>query len=334
VRLLTLIVVVVAAEFTLLPTLALCQEEKKKSEIPPSGIVTLDLSARSFGATPLPFDVPFQLRGKVAPKTSAILARYGLLDTATGRDQIAQTELGCTLWTRELPRDSSRAAESEFVLDFPIRLRADKEYLFVFTLYEPLTGALPAQAESPRCNFYEQLKRAGPVTFLTTDSLSIRGSTRTEYKQRFDTDVGFLVTGGARYRGIASGVHFHLWPINKSADLADFNFVESLQRRISIFGGLAVTKLGTGIEVDHLLGLGSPMLGVGFRGPLYWRGFAPGPDWAIRPMRLNAGVIWFKQDPANPVVDESETRFDLFVSASYDLDILGILGPFASLLPK
>jgi hypothetical protein len=337
VRPLVFIAVVVAAGTFLRPAPISSQEEKEKSEIRPSGTVTVDLSTRSFGATPLPFDVPFQIRGKVAPQTDAIYARYGLRGSGSSTDRI-ESQLGCALWTRELERDSSRAAETEFAVDFPIHpLDADKEYLFEFTLYEPHPKQkLPVQGVAPVCSFFEDQKKVNPSAFMTTDSFSIRASTQTDYTQRFDTDIGIVHSSQAGYTGFASNVHFHLWPLNKSADLADFGFFESLKRRISVFGGLAVTKLGAEEDVTHLMGVGSPMVGLGFRAPFYWQGLEPPflPGWLIRPMRLNAGVIWFNQDDPNPLVDETTVKHDAFVSLSYDVDVKSILGPFVSLLPK
>jgi hypothetical protein len=317
-----------------LPLRAAAQDDKKPPPNP--DVVTVDLRARTLGGT-LPFDQSFDLRGAADTATDAIVLHYGLLKDPDEDDDEFSGTVRCAVWVRQPGR---RALESNFVFDIPsLQLAGNKDYLLQFSLYELTSpGGLKQPADKTACLQRDDITALyqgdSARAVRLSDSVAIRGDTDLEFSQFFDTDLGPVYAPAAGYVGFGSGVHVFFRPVNKKLDLAELGNRESLSRRLTFYLGLAVTELRARDGVDPLLSVGSPMIGFGLRGPLYWRNFQIGPDWAARPTRLNAGVILFKQDDPNPLVDETSTKAGLFISATADLDLKTILGPFVALLPN
>jgi hypothetical protein len=321
-----------------LPCRVAAQDDKKPPPNP--DVVTVDLRARTLGGT-LPFDQEFRLRGPLDTLTEVVTVRYGeLAEASNGTESIAGTPY-CGIWIRQKPlvpgpgpaAGLPRARETQFVLRIPaLRLAQDTDYRFEFALYEVGDQQLRPPPSDTQCMTDAQLQAHLGVAPMKTDEFAINGDTDTEFTQRFDTDVGIVGAPQAGYLGASSGVHFYFWqPINKKLDLAEPKWYKSFGRRVSLYGGLALNELGGGDDVKPAWGVGSPMLGFGFRGPLYWSERTPFA-WALRPMRINAGVIWFKQDDPNPLVDNTSFKLTWFWSATADVDLTAILGPFAALL--
>lgn len=299
---------------------------------PNPDVVTVDLRGRALGGT-LPFDQKLGLRGPLDTLTEVVAVRYERV-TAEGQDEIIG-DPWCGYWIRQKPVGATpRARQTQFALEIPqLRLEPNKDYLFEFRVYEAPDAALQPPPSDTTCMTAPMGTHIPGATL--TDSLVIHGDTHIEFSQRFDTDLGMAWAPGAEYIGATSGVHFFFMrPINKKLDLAELGFWKSIPHRLSLYGGLAVNELGSGNDVKSALSVGSPMLGVGIRGPLYWSKDTPFA-WALRPIRLNTGIIWFEQDDPNPLVDETALKRDWFWSVTADIDLKTILGPFVALLtPK
>jgi hypothetical protein len=319
------------------PARAFAQDDKKPPPNP--DVVTVDLKARTFSGT-LPFDQAFEVRGAVDTATDAIVLRYGVRSMANEDANVFVATPKCAVWVRQAPLQGAavRAPESHFVLDLPSRmLRANNDYLFEFSLYElKQPGSLGQPADDDACMGPVDIAAPSAATTIQlTEVVSIRGDTDMEFTQWFDTDIGFMYAHGAGYKGVASGVHFFLRPVNKKLDLAELGALESIPYRLTPYLGLAVDKLGGGRDVEPAWTVGSPMLGLGFRGPLYWSEDTPlaRMNWILRPIRLNTGIVWFRQDDPNPLVDDKILKHDWFWSITADVDLTTILGPFVALLP-
>lgn len=301
-------------------------------------LITIDLSKRALPDT-LPFGEPFTLTGAVASQTDAVAVRYGDRTRAAPNDSIVRT-LGCHVWVRDVPMDSSRSSQSNFSVDLPFSLRPNRIYLFEIKEYESpgragiaLPPFDPAHPQSD-CKRLNDLHTSHPTAVLLTDSFTIRGQTPTDYKSRFDNDIGVIRSGRFQYVGAVSDIHYYLVPINKNEDLADPNLSssEQLLRRISLMGGLSVARLSSKADVSNVFGIGTPALGFGFRGPLYWPHFQIGGERLrgfFQPMRLTGGFVWVKQKDANPLVTDMHTKRDWFIGLTADVDLKSVLGPFS-----
>lgn len=306
--------------------------------------VTLDLGKRAFTTDTLPFGEPFTVVADVDSGVKAVAIHYGIRRDAAGFDIMEGREIGCHPWIRDqhIGLDSaSTAGQKSAAVDFPVPLRANRKYLFRVMLYRlPPGGAMPLSEDGSGpavigCADLDRLRRTKPNRLLLlTDSFSVRGETPTDYKQRFDNDVGIVHTDRFGYTGFVSDLHYYFTPINKNEDLGDpeLGLGGQLVRRVSVMAGLAV-KLDSRSEVDNVLSFGTPMAGIGIRGPLYWPSTKPhSPQYRsfFQPMRLNVGIIWFKQKDANPLSSATHIKRDLFVSLTADVALKTVLGPFAS----
>ncbi|HET7463859.1 MAG TPA: hypothetical protein VFJ82_21565 [Longimicrobium sp.] len=304
--------------------------------------ITVDFGKRAFATDTLPFGEPFVISGTISPKTDAVAVRYGERTHQAVMDAIIDT-LGCQVWTRD-PRagldDSTRALQTSFAVVLPRTLRPNRNYLFEIKLYDAKDNdriRLPAfDPKQPRteCTALSEMRDSLRGIVLLTDSFTVRGQTPTDYKQRFDNDIGLVRSERFQYVGFVSNLHYYFVPINKNEDLADPNLSHSQQflRRFSLMAGLSLARVSSNANVDNVFGIGTPMVGVGLRGPLYWPSVTPKSDQFrsfFQPMRLNAGIIWFKQKDANPLVAEMHTKRDFFVSVTADVGLKTVLGPFA-----
>jgi hypothetical protein len=165
------------------------------------------------------------------------------------------------------------------------------------------------------------------------DTVSVVAWTTTTYRDHFDTDLGAVYSARTGYVGLAALLHWYPFqPIRQDEDLRIVaNPWRRWAKRINLTTGLSLVKLEDRIPVDHKLTLGSPVFGIGVRKltpPQAW------PHWlrsVVEVPRLNAGVILFSQDDANPLVAKARTKAAGFASVTYDANLTSLLGPLYGL---
>ena len=107
-----------------------------------------------------------------------------------------------------------------------------------------------------------------------------------------------------------------------------FSGLQRWGQRISVFAGLSFQEIASERNVENVLSIGTPIIGIGIRGFPYIRRSDNAYYRRIaQPIRINFGLVWFNQDIANPLVNEKKLVADFFFSTTVDTDLLGILGP-------
>ncbi|HEV2147453.1 MAG TPA: hypothetical protein VGR37_08620 [Longimicrobiaceae bacterium] len=253
----------------------------------PAQTVKVDLAAQQF-ETGLPFRERFWIRGTLANPADSIVLTYGVAD----RDENNRLFIRGRPTRKSIPKSHVvKSKDFAFAIE---PLQPNVEYLFRFRFYE---GA-------------------------AFDTVQIIGRPKASLAQHFDADVGVLRSENAGNWGLVTSSHFHFIPINKNEDDSFTSGPGArLARQISMFGGIAFQEIYSEVEVSKFFTFGSPVAGVGIRGPL-------GLDF----MRVNGGVIWFKQKDANPLISRQRVKRDVFVSATADLEMKQVLGPLVALL--
>jgi hypothetical protein len=138
----------------------------------------------------------------------------------------------------------------------------------------------------------------------------------------FDTRHGWYVSmdAGLAYGWDISeafgylGTNIYFRPVNKDAPLQSFgSFAQSFTRRVSALIGLTVT--GQTEEADRreaLIGGRVLVVGGGLR--------------LTDSIRVNGGGLVFKAVDPNPLVTERRVEISPFISLSFDIDVVGMLG--------
>lgn len=312
-------------------------------------VVKVNLSTRSF-ESPLPFGEPFLIRGAVPASVDSVVVRFGEDDGRGGIWRNSAATTGFERFPLEAPLRWIRGAraavqEAEFSVPAP-NLRPDVRYVFEF-------------------NLHGSTKTSSSLTLVTFDSITIdsagflrgRGvlmdtvpperkkstpfidrdtviaSTRSLPVQRFDADLGIAAAHASGYVGLVSNAHLYPFaPVNKATDLRTVRgFWPNFRQRVSIFAGLALQELNSDAEVHPLYDVGTPVVGAGLRGFLYWSPISQRLRPILQPLRLNAGVIFFEQEDPNPLVTERHGRHDLFASVTADIELKSVLGPLLAL---
>ena len=253
----------------------------------PPQTVKIDLAAQQF-ETGLPFAERFWIRGSLATAVDSVKLAYGV----AGRDENDRLVIDGRVTRGFIPK-SSVVQSKDFA--FAIEpLRPNVPYLFQLRFF----------------------KDSGE------EAITIRGRAQASLAQHFDADIGILRSENAGNWGLVTSSHFHLVPLNKNEDPTFSSSTgANLAKRLSVFAGVSFQEIHSEVEVSKFFTFGSPVAGIGVRGPL-------GLDF----MRLNGGVIWFKQDDANPLVTRQRVKRDVFVSATADLELKQVLGPLVALL--
>jgi hypothetical protein len=88
---------------------------------------------------------------------------------------------------------------------------------------------------------------------------------------------------------------------------------------VSVFGGLSPLRITSDAPESSPLAIGSPVVGIGVRQLPYLGAF-----------RVNAGVIFYDQKDANPLVSTLRHKRDAFVSLTADIELKDFLGPVAA----
>jgi hypothetical protein len=144
---------------------------------------------------------------------------------------------------------------------------------------------------------------------------------RAGLQHHFDADIGVMYASRADYWGVVTNAHIHAVPVNRNRSSVSLTPLQQFAQRASIFVGLAVQPISSGAEVKDLYPVGSPVVGVGYRGL-----------FGVDQLRLNGGVMFFKQEDANPLVTRDHTKRDAFVSATVDFSVQSIFGPLLALI--
>lgn len=291
-----------------------------------------DLSKRQLDA--LPFDVPFTIRTPVPTlndgklKVDSIVLRYGPpVRLPNGFD------LGPSVRTSALVQGAAPPTE----LTFSVRaLRPNQVQYFHFFLHATRSvKAHPEQllrqytmkvatfdAEKAVFVVRDSVVREYRMDTLRTavDTIRIVGTPRATFANRFDADAGVLWAPGFGYWGVGANSHFYFTPVNRNQCTTEYRGMDHVLKRVSVFGGVSLFRIHSDTEVQHLWTNGSPVVGVGLN------------RLPVVPARLNAGIIWLRQDDPNPLVTRDVVKRDLFISGTVDFELRQLAGPLAALV--
>lgn len=236
-------------------------------------------------------------------------------------------------------------ASLPFEEDFLVRVKWPGEYSTVTLTYGTLSwinnaatiGQRIASETVNKSDLYENpdaffrirpLKSGVDYLFLFTipagappsEIARIHARPKADFGNHFDQDLGIMLSHRAGYLGVVSSMHVHFVPINKNASGTDFPFSQRLLRNTSLFLGLTVAEIDSDATVEKFFAAGSPVFGLAVR-PIFGR-----------PVRFAAGLVVFKQDDANPLVDTKRNKVDRFIMATADLDLKALLGPLLAII--
>ncbi|MBH8557747.1 hypothetical protein [Hymenobacter negativus] len=291
--------------------------------VPPPAIakqVEIDLINESIKGK-IPFDAPFEFIG-TPPKTVDVLKiRKVQLDSSTGT-VLAVEE---ATWARQYDK-SNGGAEGEDA-------KAEKFRLFLLFKqgqgYPTPNHRYLFYIDGYACTWQGQSKVA---------SYSLVGTTESGLSDHIKLDFGLGYAFKPRAVVGLTTVHFYFSPINEDTDLNDehLSFSRHFLLRTSLFAGLSpvVFSEHTEQEIKRKFALGSFVYGVGLRSPFYSPWFRTGRFGRVffQPMRVNVGVLNFKQANQNVSIAGDVNKRALFMSITYDFNIASILGPLGKLV--
>jgi hypothetical protein len=299
-------------------------------------IIRANLAARTLESVP-PFDQHFALAVKWPANTQRIIMKYCRGDSP------------CQSTLAELQQPAENGVRGDDAVFLIPPLRPNQKYTFEFTLIPLKAQARVQTTVTSQTNHVERTARSGHAPETThlrtvkTDSIlpgpqddstpvmvSLVAEAHADLRRHFDTDFGVIWSPrpGPAYMGAGSNVHFYLTPINKDETRLDRrrNLRDQVLKRVSLFAGLSFVTLRTSESVENRYELGNPVWGVGIR-PRFG-GNAKRLDF----FRVNAGMVYFKQRHANPLVEELANAQAPFVSVTGDIDLRSVLTPLAGLL--
>lgn len=185
----------------------------------------------------------------------------------------------------------------------------------------PASEAAPCPVDGAPAPTAAAQPAAAPARKVDVDTARVPGIARAGLQHHFDADIGVMYATRADYWGVVTNAHIHAVPVNRNRSAAGLTPLQQFAQRASIFVGLAVQPISSGAEVKDLYTVGSPVVGVGYRGL-----------FGVDQLRLNGGVMFFKQEDANPLVTRDHTKRDAFVSATVDFSVQSIFGPLLALI--
>lgn len=329
------VVLLVSAALLAMPRTATAQADS---------VITADLVTRSLSMSP-PFDQGFRLRVAMPKGVDSVSLVYAQASGDTSWHSVK-------CWDSRHPVKTTRARLIEVTaLDFSIdELCPDHQYLFRFTIFvtKPVREADPLKASvgtrdtvigervvdsgghRDTTRYIRPIKQFATRDTVMSEEIDIMATPTAAVAAHFDTDFGVLVTNhnrGPGYIGAGTNVHFYFVPVNGNERTFYWrSFRDQVLKRASIFVGLSFVKLRATEEVKNMFDTGNPVVGIGVR-PVGFRKYKP-----LGSLRLNAGVVWFKQDVANPLVAEDKTKHAPFVSLTGDITLKDLFGPLAALL--
>jgi hypothetical protein len=156
----------------------------------------------------------------------------------------------------------------------------------------------------------------------TTRRASVRmaAASRPDVTSHFDLDAGVLRSNRLQYTGMVIDAHYYLVPVNNNECPDNYRGAEEILKRVSLFAGISVLRLSSKDNVHNFFERGAPAIGIGLNRLPY-----------LGPVRINGGLLFVKQDHANPLVSERVTKADPFVSVTVDFELRRVLGPLAGL---
>ena len=294
--------------------------------------ITANLQASQFDQ-PLPFDEVFIVKVAFPPAGQADTLKliYGPQEWTRDRRMVILAPSGTLSYARERLRGGTDAffavgpllPRETYLFEFQFVKNAvppkdSVVFREVLTSQDIVTASGAIARRGPIVRF-DRLFRVDSVPASVT-TFPILTDARAAFYQHFDQDIGVLVTDRAGYVGAVTSIHLYPAPINKNARLEDMGELDRWLRRVSLFGGLAVAQFSSSASVDAYFAAGSPTAGVAVR-----------PFLFFMPLRLGTGLVWFKQDDANPLVSTPRTKVDRFAMVSVDFDVRSIFGPLLTL---
>lgn len=150
-------------------------------------------------------------------------------------------------------------------------------------------------------------------------TIPARATIQTENANPYiSADVGFGYALRADKGYPYYGVNFYRVPVNKRAPLSQFHGWERFNRSASLLIGLTTSAFEEGRNKNYT-SAGSPMLGFGYR--------------IGQSVKLNGGLLAFKQTNPNPVIAKLDEKYVPFFSISIDLDVRTFLKNAGGLFP-
>lgn len=243
----------------------------------------------------LPFDEPFLLKVPVPEGVDSIRVDLG-------------TPLFLPAGIRALDPDDSAFVRTKAVEDGILEPPA------LTFLIPPLA---PRENYDFKITYYGQRGIGMLAKVPSSVERRITGRTATSFTSHFVTDIGMIYAFEPGYWGAATTLHAFLAPINKKAPVS-FTGLSDFRKSTSAFVGLTSVEIASEADVDKLYGIGSPIMGLSVR--------------LTRSVHVGAGVMFFEQTNANPLIDDKVGKRGSFMMLTVDLDYKSILGPLAALL--
>jgi hypothetical protein len=287
--------------------------------------INLDLAKRTFDQ-PLPFHETFRVIGNIPAEADSFSISFGPLYPT-------RCKCGESGSIEDIESKHPRVLKSSTFDMIVGNMEPNRPYRFRFLVWKFITPnhvdtvshSVITDSDRGTVTTSTVVKLAAPratTSRAVADTIDIIAEAKAPFTSHFDADVGVLRTHRTGYWGLATNAHFHLVPLNKNEDLSQLSPLQKVMRRLSVFGGLAVREMATEKEVrPYFAGVGSPVAGLGYRG-----------TGRFDPVRINGGVMFFKEKDANPLVDRELNKRDTFVSLSVDFDVKTLLVPLALLL--
>lgn len=196
-----------------------------------------------------------------------------------------------------------------------VRVRALRDSLGVLLLYD--SAGVRAYRE-----LADLVVRKSATEHERTDSLRMVAEVRTDIRNHVDTDFGVLHGFEPGYLGAMTSVHVYAVPRNPDECRSNFSGWDRLLKRVSAFAGLSILEIYSKEKVEHYFARGAPVMGlaVDTQVPIVGR------VW------LNGGIMFYRQDEPNPLVDRKKVHRDYFVAGTVDVALKNVLGPVAALL--
>jgi hypothetical protein len=254
-----------------------------------------------------PFDEPFLIRVVTPDVANTVQLRWGptqrdLPKRGGARPRTYQMSSPTVVRSRADTIRALKEGKHVFEVD---RLDPYRTYMFVL---EYLDG------QTPRSNVI------AADTVITTTNAS--------YKDRFDLDfgVGWSPRPGPRFLGGTSNVHIYAVPINPREDPADYEGLENVWKRVSLFAGLTLVRFDAKDEVTDLFTLGNLTTGLAFRLQV-----PNGRADFLNFFRLHGGAMVFRQDDPNPTVTRLKVKASPLVGLGMDFEVKDFIGPLVGI---
>lgn len=141
---------------------------------------------------------------------------------------------------------------------------------------------------------------------------SSRGGFTTRARAHISMDLGVMYAGRIGEIRPYMAANFYTRPVNRNVPLSE---VGGFRRRFSVMMGITVTSIeekdGERILRDDAFGSNALLVGVGYR--------------LTDAARVSGGILFFKENDPNPLIDNLSTTAEGFVAVSFDWNVKNIL---------